>query len=68
LLKVLARSGTVSDTVKKSSASQVQAANPSMKKRHCSPLRRAKAVMGLGTGLNGGMRVVNLRATYSATE
>ncbi len=80
LPKVSARSDTVSETVKKSKASQVycllayaqdidmffltQAINPTKKKSHCLPLSIASRLKGLGALFIGGLRVVIRVAAY----
>jgi hypothetical protein len=80
LPKVSARPDTVSETVKKSKASQVcyllaygqdidmfiltQAINPTKKKSHCLPLSIASRVKGFGALFIGGLRVVIRVAAY----
>jgi len=62
LPKVLARLETVSETVKKSKASHVQAMNPQRKKSHCWPLSRARSLNGFAMCSIGGLRVDTLVA------
>jgi len=61
LPKVSARFSTVSETVKKSNASQVQATKATRKKSHCWRFSIRRSAMGLATlswaGLRVGMRV-----------
>lgn len=58
LPKVSARSGTTRDTVKKSKASQVHAANATKKNSHCWRLSRPRVLKGFAMGRSGGFSEV----------
>ncbi len=68
LSNCFASSGTVSETVKKSKASHVQAEKPTRKNNHCWRLSIATSLKGFGALFIGGFKVEKRVAMYRLAD